>query len=474
MSLSASLSLAANGLGLSARRAELVATNVAHADRPGYARRELFTGPAGRAMAEGTARPALVALRRDAEARAGSSDVGAAFLSRLDAAIGDPDQQGSLHDRVVALEGALVAASDNPSGEAGLRTVAARAGELTAKINALGDLIATERQSAETEIASAVDGLRRDLELVRNFNADIQRARATGTETAGIIDARSRVIDRINVLVPVRELSRNNGSVALASAGGALLLDGRAAELGFGKREPITAAMAYPDALSGLTIDGHEIPLDGEASPIAGGRLAALFALRDVVAPSAQTRLDGLATELVARTGTAEADPTLGPGQGGLFTDAGGPFDPAAGPGLAGRLSVNALVRTDSGEAWRLRDGFGAVAPGLAAGAGNLSRLAFVLADAAAPLTAELGVTPGSVPALVARFGSIVSGERVSAESEAGLDTGTAALRRDARDGAGVDVDAEMRRLVEIEQAYAANARVLQAVGEMMDRLTGI
>ena len=35
----------------------------------------------------------------------------------------------------------------------------------------------------------------------------------------------------------------------------------------------------------------------------------------------------------------------------------------------------------------------------------------------------------------------------------------------------GVDTDAQMQRLLEIENAYAANARLLQTLDDMIDRL---
>jgi len=38
----------------------------------------------------------------------------------------------------------------------------------------------------------------------------------------------------------------------------------------------------------------------------------------------------------------------------------------------------------------------------------------------------------------------------------------------------GVDTDAEMERLLLIEQAYAANARVVQAAEDMLDQLLRI
>ena len=37
-----------------------------------------------------------------------------------------------------------------------------------------------------------------------------------------------------------------------------------------------------------------------------------------------------------------------------------------------------------------------------------------------------------------------------------------------------MDSDAEMQKLLQYEQSYAANARVLRAVDEMLDQILGI
>lgn len=473
MSLSASLSFASIGLGLTARRAELVASNVANANRPGYLQRALETGANGRPEVGRSVSPGLVALRREAEAKAGGADVSAAFHARLDAALGDPDEAGSLQDRISALEAALVSATNNPSGAIELGVVARTASDVVDGLRGLDDVVQAERQEADTRIGSQVRQLNADLQEVARLNAEIVRTRSSGGDPASILDRRGLLIDRINEAIPVRELARDHDTVALVAEGGALLLDGRASEIGFTPRAPITAGMDYPTHLSGLTIDGREVPNSGAASPVRGGRLSALFDLRDVVAPEAQGRLDAMAAELIARSADTGADPTL-TGAPGLFTEAGSTLDPAGEAGLAGRITLNPLAEPGSPELWRLRDGFGAAAQGSGSDAGNLSRLSGILSAVAAPEMAGLGDGVGSVAGLAGRLKSMVSADRVAASQASEHFSAMAATRREARDGGAVDVDAEMRRLVEIEQAYAANARVVQAVSEMMDRLTGI
>ena len=127
----------------------------------------------------------------------------------------------------------------------------------------------------------------------------------------------------------------------------------------------ITHAMTIGNgALSGLTQNGVAAPM-GSGGFFEGGRLSALFETRDVTVPSHNAQLDGLARDVIERFETAAVDPTLLPGDAGLFTDAGANFLVANELGLAGRISVNANADPNQGGAsWRLRDGMNAAVQG--------------------------------------------------------------------------------------------------------------
>ncbi len=77
------------------------------------------------------------------------------------------------------------------------------------------------------------------------------------------MDRRTVVIDRIAKTVPVREMPREGGAVALVTDGGLLILDGRPVTIGFAARATITAEMTAPTLLSGLTVNGRDVPTDG-------------------------------------------------------------------------------------------------------------------------------------------------------------------------------------------------------------------
>jgi flagellar hook-associated protein 1 FlgK len=228
-------------------------------------------------------------------------------------------------------------------------------------------------------------------------------------------------------------------------------------------------------ALSGISIDGRPVRTDGTFSPLSGGSLAAAFAVRDDIAVAAQGRADGLAREIVARFQDPAADPSLAPGEAGLFTDGVGPFDPASEEGLAARLSVNALADpARGGDLWRLRTGLGAAAPGPVGDAALLSSLAATSSALRAPASAALPAAGLSLAGFAAELQSLASRDGLTAETELGF----AAARQETlaaleRRG-GVDTDQEMQKLLLIEKVYAANARVISVVDDLLARLLEI
>lgn len=483
MSLSAAISNALSGLSAAARGADVVASNLANAMTETYGRRELAlasrsTAGGGVAVA-GVLRAVeagLVADRREAQAAAGAAGVAAEFLARIERRLGAAGEEGAVAARAAAFEAALIEAASRPDSGTRLAGVLDRAQGLAGAIRATADEIAAARSGADRAIARDVALLNGTLRQIAGLNAAIRSAQGAGRDTSGLLDQRQALIDRLAEVVPLREMAREGGAVALYTAGGAMLLDGSAAQFGFTPANLVTPEMTVASGgLSGLTLDGRPLATGGAASQIAGGRLAAAFALRDSLAPEVQGRLDALARDLLERFAAPAADPTLAPGAAGLFTDAGAAFDPADEVGLSGRLAVNALADPGRGGAlWRLRDGLGAAAPGDEGAAAGLLRLAAALGEARLPASGGFAGGARSFPGLAAEVLSLTSSARLSAEAEAGFAGARFQTLRSMELAGGVDSDRELQRLIELEKAWAANARVLQTVDDMMRALLAI
>jgi flagellar hook-associated protein 1 FlgK len=485
MSISTSLSNALTGLTAASRAAELVSNNVSNAMTEGYGRREIVLGArdlggsgAGVRVA-GVIRDvdaAVVRDRRLADAALGERALRSAFLDRLGALTGTPDDPASVTGRIAAFEAALVDAASRPDSEVRLSNVLDAATALARAMNDLSGGIQAERAAADADIARQVDDLNRSLREVEELNAQILRLGSASRDASALVDQRQRVIDGIAGVVPLREYPRDNGTVALYTATGAALLDGRAATVSFTRTPTITPDMTLASgALSGLAIDGRPVRTDGAFSPIAGGSLAAAFAVRDDLAVTAQSRADGLAREIVTRFQDSGVDPSLAPGAAGLFTDGAGPFDPLDEEGLAGRLSVNALADPAQGGAlWRLRTGLGAAAPGPVGDAALLTSLASASSALRPPASGALPAGSTSLAGLAGELQSLASRDGLAAETELGF----AAVRQETLSAlerrGGVDTDQEMQKLLLIEQVYAANARVISAIDDLLARLLEI
>jgi flagellar hook-associated protein 1 len=484
MSISGAMNAALSGLSAAARGAEVVSSNIANAQTEGYGRRvmqvtvrEMGATSQGVRVA-GISResdPVAISDRRLASAGSGARTVASDFLQRIETAIGTPDSENSVNARIAGFERALIEATSRPDSEARLASVAQTAKSLISQIGAAATEVQNQRAIADNRIEDDVARLNKALMQVADLNTKVLAHVGTGRDASGLMDQRQQIIDSIDKIVPIREVAREGGKIALLTTGGAVLVDGRAAQIGFVPVGVITPDMTLGSgALSGITINGQNVPTVAEGGLLSGGTLAAHFNLRDTAAPQMQTKLDAIARDLIERFSSPSVDPTLGPTDVGLFTDAGGAFTPVNELGLAQRLRLNPAADVSAGGAhWRLRAGLGATSPGVVGDAGVLTNLAAALTAQRSPVSGGFSTGTRSFDTLVADMVSGIAAQRLTAEGETSFSAARLDGLRAVELANGVDTDQEMQTLLLIEQAYAANARVMKASSEMIQTLLG-
>lgn len=482
MSISQALNSAGSGLAATARAIQVASGNVANAMTPGYSVRDLqlsamslgAAGGAGvRVLGIGRdADPVMQGLLRTAGAGVARAEVQARFWTTVETAFGTPDQTGGLPAALDRLDAALIAAADRPDLNTRLADVQQAAAGLAKQIGTVQRTVQDQRLQADAAIASDVKTLNDGLHRIHRLNTDIVRAQARGDATLELQDERDMLLQSLSEIVPLRSHMRPEGRVTVFTEGGAVLLDLTPVEVGFTPALGMDPGQTLDGgALSGLTVNGRPVGT-GPDGQMSGGSLGAAFALRDRDGPEVQASLDRLAASLIARFQDPATDPSALPGQPGLFTDAGAPMGTDPAPGLAGRLALNAAVDPDAGGAlWRLRDGLGAAAPGPV---GDNAQIARWMAALDRPVEPAPGVTARSMGQDLSEALTEIGTARFRAEDRRlyalGLQEG---LNQQVLER-GVDIDAEMRRLVQIETAYAANARVLRVADEMLRRLMEI
>ena len=482
MGVTAALNNALSGLSATSRTAEVISTNLANALTEGYATRETVVSSrnkTGGVFVQGIHRHVDQALAADLMLSGGEragAETRVAFLETVERAVGVPGEALSLSGRLADFEASLVTAATRPEDDNRLNMLLKRAEEVTGALDNATNTIQNARGRADAKIGQLVTQVNTALEQLAGINRTIVMAQTSGQSTAGLLDQRDQLLTQLSEAVPVRSVPRDNGAIAVFTPGGAILLDGTVAQLEFTPSNVIEPHMTGDNGLlSGLTINGVTIFPRGEGSPIAGGRLAALFEVRDGLAVEAQRDLDAVARDLTARFEDPGPDPTLAPGDAGLFTDAGAAFAPADEVGLAGRLSINALADPDqAGALWRLRDGLGAGAPGPAGDSRLLQAMGEALSTPKSMASGELGGAARGVSGHIAALTSQIGQERLMQDQSLTFANTRHAELSNMQARNAVDSDDQMQRLLQVEQAYAANARLIETINTMMDQLLRI
>ncbi|MEM6609250.1 MAG: flagellar hook-associated protein FlgK [Pseudomonadota bacterium] len=481
MSISTALNAALSGLAASSRMASTVANNVSNANTEGYGVRTVVTGSiiAGgdgvgtRVVAiERNSDPILTGNRRLADADLGRASAAADFFARLEQLLGTPEDGGSLAGRLDQFESSLVTAANSPESDAALNGVVFAADAVADRLNTVADGIQIARQEADAEINTAVTLINNTLVELESLNEQLVRTRGFGGNGNALLDQQQILVDRIAEYIPVREYRDQSGRLRLFSTDGVKLLDGNPATLEFSRSSIITPEMTVGVQLGDLTIDGSTIPMSGGEPGLTGGRLRALFDVRDTYAVDAQTKLDAVARDLAERFEAPALDPTRAPTDPGLFTDQGAITDPLNELGLSQRLSVNALVDPSrGGEVFRIRDGLGAAGPGQVGDATLLQGMSDALSNGRVTVSGGFSAAERSMTVLGGELLSVFSGERQFSETNQTFSAARQQGLLEAELEQGVNTDAELQRLILIEQIYQANARVIQVVNDMLEEL---
>ena len=482
MSLTSSLNNALTGLAATQRLAEVTSSNISNALTDGYGRRELVLssqsigGQGAGVKIEGVSRqvdPVILSDRRLAGAELSQRQMRSDTFSRIEQIVGVPGDGTGLSARLVAFETALVAASSDPASTSRLSVAVNRLGELTGALNQATRDLQTMRQEADAQIATAVETLNTSLRQIEELNGDIARANIIGGDPSALEDQRQRAVDKIAELVPVREVKRDNGAIALYSTSGATLLDGKAGLFTFGRTPTISADMTFAaGSLSGIEYNGTPLDPSNGFGRLSGGGLEAAFETRDNFAVEAQSGLDFIAADLITRFENPVNDPSLFPGDPGLLTDNGAIYDVSIIEGLAGRIQINSVVDPIlGGDATRLRDGVGAAVPGPVGDATQINRWIASLQNTATP---DVSLIPTSANGRISDLGDQIGTQRVVADENAAFTAARWDSLRQSELANGVDTDQEMQKLLLIEQAYAANAKLIQTVSSMIQTLMEI
>lgn len=491
MSLSSAARIAQSGLNTVTAEAATLSRNIAGASTTTIYTRKIanVTTTPGSSQLVSVARAsnlAVFANMLSATSSNATQDALTAGLNALNQTIGDVsssiDGTTSSASSPAALlsnfTNALQAYEASPSNSTLASTAVFAAGDLADKLNSASATVQGVREDADAGMSSAVRTVNALLAQFQSVNLQIVNGTATGVDVTDAQDARDNILKQLSNEIGITTTSGANNDMSIYTDSGVTLFQGGAA-----RSVAFSATNTYSAATVGHAVYVDGVPVTGSSAtmPVASGKIAGLATLRDSIAVTYQVQLDGIAATLI--NVFAESDQIgSGPDLPGLFTIAGATSVPVSATGLAGQIIANPNVDpAQGGNSLLLRDGGISVPTNPAytyntsGDASYTSRLSQLLGSLAAPQSfSPTGAitTTSSLSTYASASVSWLEGQRshVSAQStyqSAMLSAATSALSNET----GVNLDDEMAKMLDLERAYAATAKLITTIDGMFATL---
>src|SRR5690606_7351626 len=277
-----------------------------------------------------------------------------------------------------------------------------------------------------------------------------------------LMDERDRLVASISEQIDVRASYRADGTVALMTESGVGILDVEPSQFVFNAAGPMADSSSAVGQLTLRTPSGLQMDMKPLLS---SGSIAGLMELRDNTLVNMSDQLDEIASGLALALNSDDASGL----ELDLFVDgATGTYDEADKTGFAGRIRVNEDIISDSALLVKYdRD----------TSLGDPARPQFLLdrlktmefvsdkvtsvADGGVRLSGKVGEIIGQ---MINHQGNVVA-KAQSENSAVGYTLESITTRMGAE--YGVNVDEEMARLMQLQNAYSASARVVSTVQEL-------
>ena len=462
LNLATALQTARLSLANAGAESALISRNIGSAGQAGYNARvaDYVSEEPGYGVAVTVRRIAEDALRNaalDADSRATAASARQTALEALDDVAGTRGGVTTLPQLLGALGDSIAAYANDPTRGA-LAEDAVRAGDDVARrLNALAGAASTLRQDADRGVAETVASINTLLARFKPANDAVVTALATNRDPSDALDQRDAILADLAKEIGVQVRPQRDGGLALYADGGLTLFE----------KEPRKVSFATSGALvsgasgAAVFIDGVDATSPASMMKVGSGRLAALMSLRDETGTALQSQFDEQARALI--------DTFSENGAQGLFAAANGAT------GLAARIAINpAADPAQGGDATRLRDG--AIA-GATMNPSGTSGFRDWLDTISARFEAPKSFAPAaglawetSLSGFAEQSVGWIAGQRQHAASAVAQET---AVRdrtvQSLSNATGVNVDQEMSRLLDVERAFQASAKILTVIDDMFN-----
>lgn len=470
MGLDVALQNALTGLQATQTQIQVLSSNIANAQTPGYQEETVSQAPvvtpAGGAGVETgviqrVANELLTTNLATQTSVASAASTTNDYLTQLQNLLGTVGSTTSFTSALNTFVSAMQTVAATPSDPVA-QSAAVNAGQqLAQQLNSLSSGIQSLRANADSGLATSVSTVNNALNTIGQLNNSIIQLQAEGQSTATLQDERDQALDQISQQMGVTSYIQSNGAMGVNMTSGQALVDGG-----------IVSQFAYTPAgnvsagtvMSPVTLNGVDV-----TSSITTGQMGALVQLRDTTLPNMTAELNQFTNGLF----NVSSDANLNTTNSGtnVTNDANNFFanvNIATGIDNASTIEVNpSLVQNNA----LLYDGITGNDPTITETiANNLS--------GTANFAAAGNITAASTTTLANYAAQMIGQAATAAAAATQNNTYQSALQTQMQNQlqsqTGVNLDQELSKLTVYQNAYGASARVISTIQTMYDALMNI
>ncbi|MBS1095378.1 flagellar hook-associated protein FlgK [Gluconobacter wancherniae] len=500
LGLNNALSIATSGLSATQQAMAVASQNVANAGTSGYIKEiaNVQSNVAG-GIGYGVSTVATTLATNDQLQRvlyAQNADVAnyqatSNSLSAITALQGstsaDSGSSGTLSDLLGNVQSDLLSLSSTPTSSSAQSSVVSAAQSLVQSVNTLGKTYQNQRQSAQDSIVSTVSDINTNLTTIGTLSTQIMTLKASGQSTADLENQRFTALSSLSSEIGVNWRVSGNGDMTITTTNGTTLPTHNRTSAGEAvsstwplttSSAEVTVDKAYPgttkaNAIPGIMLNGRDV-----TSSLSGGSLGANITLRDTTLPTMQAQLDAFASTTANRF-QAQGMTLFTTSTGTLPGSSSSTLTPAGTLGFAQDMQVSATYTADPSQ---LVNG----SAGSTTTVTNVLQYAFglTLADGTAQpssdssslgLNGNLSTGYSGNQTILDLATTLTSSQAATANSASNSltlsQTSQSNISTSFNTSSGVSVDTEMANVVSLQNAYAANAKVVSTVQSMFSAL---
>ena len=460
MSITATLSIAAEALKAQQLAIQTTGHNLANASTPGFSRQRVTLATAfpsfqgGIFVGQGvevTGIQRVVDRFVEAELQGLQGNVG--FTEAESQALANLQDafptSGGVPAALSAFFGSFSDLSNNPAGLAERVSVIGKAKALGESLAQTRQILTSVQQNLDEEIKSSVQRVNALTEQIAHFNLQISITEGRGESANDFRDQRQTLLQELTSLTGATAREDANGAITVATGSLLLVSGGRFASFQSDSLNGAGLHSVTYQAPDGLSFDASAL--------MSQGKIGSTLAMRDAQVQDVIDRLDQFAKTLVDEVNVQHAlgfDLT-GTAGGNFFTPI------VATAGAAANVQINSTIAADP----RL---IAAASSADAVPGDNRNALALInLQSTTFPSLGGLTLQD-SFLSLVGDIGSQTQISQAQLDFQQTLLTQTQARRESV---SGVNIDEEMTKLIQFQRAFESSSLLVRTADEMYQSL---